>query len=87
MKTTTLPVVSTMNTIEVVDRRREGQRHDASPELVGLLRGTGDIEFLKPEENDCTNELSPSRGIKVAIALSTIFWAVVVALGAFWFLR
>jgi hypothetical protein len=87
MKTKIPPIVDTVDTIEVADRRREGRRDAANPELIGLLRGTGGAGFLTPDENDDTNELSAARGVKAAISISTIFWAVVVASGAFWFFR
>jgi hypothetical protein len=87
MKTEIPPVVDTVSTIDLADRRREGHRNAANPELIGLLRGTGAARFLTPDENDDTNELSAARGVKAAISISTIFWAVVVASGAFWLLR
>jgi hypothetical protein len=32
-------------------------------------------------------KLSPARGVKAAISISTIFWALAAASGAFWLLR
>lgn len=69
-----------VDVLDAQDRRRPGRRGDASPELTGLLRGTGGTTFLAPEEDDDTSPLSVARGIKSAVLLSAIFWGLAIAL-------
>lgn len=78
-----LPDVAT--NVVLGDRRRPGRR-DASPELIDLLRGSGGGGLLSRVDNDDTNPLSASRGIKVAIVLSALIWALALVLTV-WLLR
>jgi hypothetical protein len=72
-----------------VERRRPGRLEYVSPELVALLRWRAEEQIVvervhsgDPSEQDA---LRAAKGIAIALALSTLFWAAV-AFGLLWLL-
>ena len=67
-----------------LDRRRPGRRDDVHPELIPVLRTTGNGVFLPPEDLDDADPLATSRGISLGVIISAVVWTLI-GLAA-WFL-